>query len=132
MNEIMNEVKITAKSTKAEILEYLKNLEESNKSHSLRIGVLMSDLHTSNEEFKNLENLLKEKSKQNIALTRTIIDKDVAIASIKDSLEREFVSKKALLAATIVDNSKVIKRLRCISLVAYMIAAIAILIAIFK
>ena len=128
----MNEVKVTAKSTKAEILEYLKDLEESNKSQSLRIGVLMSDLHTSNEEFKNLENLLKEKSKQNIALTRTIVDKDLAIASIKDSLEREFVSKKALLAATIVDNSKVIKRLRCISLVAYMIAAIAMLIAIFK
>lgn len=138
----MNEVKITAKSTKAEILEYLRNLEasnvkyqevyEANESYSSEIKRLKAHLCESNEAVRNLETIVKERNKHIDFLTRTIVDKDVAIASIKDSLEREFVSKKALLSATIIDNAKVIKRLRYIALLAYTIATIAILVAAFK
>ena len=136
MNETMNEVKVTAKSTKAEILEYLKNLEASHAKYeeacSSEIKRLKAHLYESAEVVRNLETIVKERNEHIDFLTRTIIDKDVAIASIKDSLEREFVSKKALLTATIIDNAKVIKRLRYIALLAYTIATIAILVAIFK
>ena len=142
MNETMNEVKITAKSTKSEILEYLRNLEashanyeeayEANKSYSSEIKRLKAHLCESTEAVRNLETIVKERNKHIDFLTRTIIDKDVAIASIKDSLERKFVSKKAFLTATTIDNAKVIKRLKYIAALAYMIATIAILIAIFK
>ena len=138
----MNEVKITAKSTKSEILEYLRNLEashveyeeayEANESYSSEIKRLKAHLCESNEAVRNLETIVKERNKHIDFLTRTIIDKDVAIASIKDSLERKFVSKKAFLTATTIDNAKVIKRLKYIAALAYMIATIAILIAIFK
>ena len=138
----MNEVKVTAKSTKAEILEYLRNLEasnvkyqevyEANESYSSEIKRLKAQLCESAEAVRNLETIVKERNNHIDLLTRTITDKDVAIASIKDSLEREFVSKKALLTATIIDNAKVIKRLRYIALLAYAIATIAILVAAFK
>ena len=138
----MNEVKVTAKSTKSEILEYLRNLEashakykeayEANESYSSEIKRLKAHLCESSEAVRNLEAIVKERNKHIDFLTRTIIDKDVAIASIKDSLEREFVSKKALLSVTIIDNAKVIKRLRYIALLAYTIATIAILVSIFK
>ena len=136
MNEIMNEVKVTAKSTKAEILEYLRNLEASHanyeEAYSSEIKRLKAHLYKSTETARNLEALVRERNKHIDSLTRTITDKDVAIASIKDNLEREFVSKKALLTATIIDNAKVIKRLRYIALLAYAIATIAILVAAFK
>ena len=142
MNETMNEVKITAKSTKAEILEYLRNLEasnvkyqevyEANESYSSEIKRLKAHLCESAEAVRNLEAIVKERNKHIDLLTRTIIDKDVAIASIKDRLERKFVSEKVLPTVTIIDNAKVIKRLRYIALLAYTIATIAILVAIFK
>ncbi len=142
MNETMNEVKVTAKSTKAEILEYLRNLEasnvkyqevyEANESYSSEIKRLKAHLCESTEADRNLETIVRKRNEHIDFLTRTIIDKDVAIASIKDSLEREFVSKKALLTATIIENAKVIKRLRYMAVLAYTIATIAILVAIFK
>lgn len=142
MNETMNEVKITAKSTKSEILEYLRNLEAShanyeeaygaNESYSSEIKRLKAHQYRSTEAVRGLEDIVRKRNKHIDSLTRIITDKDVAIASIKDNLEREFVSKKALLTATIIDNAKVIKRLRYMAVLAYTIATIAILIAIFK
>ena len=134
----MNEVKVTAKSTKSEILDYLRNLEashakykeayEANESYSSEIKRLKAHLYESTKAVRNLEATVIKRNKHIDFLT----DKNIAIASIKDNLEREFVSKKALLTATIIDNAKVIKRLRYIALLAYTIATIAILVAIFK
>lgn len=134
----MNEVKVTAKSTKSEILEYLRNLEashakyeeayEANESCSSEIKRLKAHLCESSEAVRNLESIVRERNKHIDFLT----DKNMFIANSANNLEREFVSKKALLTATIIDNAKLIKRLRYMALLAYTIATIAILVAIFK
>ena len=75
----MNEVKVTAKSTKSEILEYLRNLEASHakyeEAYSSETKRLKAHLYKSTETARNLEALVRERNKHIDSLTRTILIK---------------------------------------------------------